>query len=260
MDEYMNNDVSVLIQGIKAIIDMDEAQVADAMPVIQDQVSVNFPPELEEQSVNQLVNNLEDQRLNREEAYAALNAAKEGLKELIGFDTLSETKQEAANLLLMPLFRTFDKALEKFHLYHIELPLTLEEGAQIPTYAHDTDACADLYALENTVVRAGTYGNKIRTGVKIQLPEGWMAMIFPRSSTGAKTPLRLSNSVGIIDSSYRGELGILFDNFSGHDYEIKAGDRVAQMMVMPSYRFMPQVVESLEDSDRGEGGFGSTGT
>ena len=259
MDEYMNSEIGTLVQGIKAIVDLDEKQLTDAMPVIQEQMNANFPPELQEQSVNQLVKNLEDQRLNREEAEAALNAAKEGLKEIIGFDTLSESKQNAANLLLMPLFKTFDEAIKRFHLYHMELPLTLDEGAQVPTYAHDTDACADLYALENTLVRAGTYGNKIRTGVKIQLPEGWMAMIFPRSSTGVKTPLRLSNSVGIIDSSYRGELGILFDNFSGHDYEIKAGDRVAQMLVMPSYRFMPQVVESLEDSDRGEGGFGSTG-
>ena len=85
-------------------------------------------------------------------------------------------------------------------------------------------------------------------------------MIFPRSSTGAKTTLRLSNSVGIIDSGYRGELGVLFDNTSVGTVEIKKGDRIAQLLIMPSYRFMPKVVDILEDSDRGEGGFGSTGT
>ena len=84
-------------------------------------------------------------------------------------------------------------------------------------------------------------------------------MIFPRSSIGAKTPFRLSNSVGIIDSGYRGDLGVLYDNTSDADSYIHKGDRIAQLLVMPSYRFQAKVVDSLEDSDRGEGGFGSTG-
>ena len=113
--------------------------------------------------------------------------------------------------------------------------------------------------METVIVQGNTAGNKIRTGVKIQLPEGWLALIIPRSSIGAKTPLRLSNSVGLIDSGYRGELGVLYDNISDSPYAINAGDRIAQLLVMPSYRFKPEVVETLEDSDRGEGGFGSSG-
>ena len=89
--------------------------------------------------------------------------------------------------------------------------------------------------------------------------EGWLAMILPRSSMGVKTPLRLSNSVGLIDSGYRGELGVIYDNTSDNDYQISAGDRIAQLLVMPSYRFKAQVVDVLVDSDRGEGGFGSSG-
>ena len=72
--------------------------------------------------------------------------------------------------------------------------------------------------------------------------------------------MRLSNSVGIIDSGYRGELGVLFDNTSDNPASIKQGDRIAQLLVMPSYRFQPKVVDILASSDRGEGGFGSTGT
>jgi dUTP pyrophosphatase len=114
--------------------------------------------------------------------------------------------------------------------------------------------------MEDITLDKHTNGNKIRTGVRIQLPEGWLAMILPRSSIGAKTPLRLSNSVGLIDSGYRGELGVLYDNTSDKPYDIHAGDRIAQLLVMPSYRFKAQVVDSLEDTDRGTGGFGSTGT
>jgi len=259
MEEYINNEIGTLVKAINEIVALDEEELTEAMPIIKEQITNNYTNEVREQSINQLVKNLEDQRLNREEAELALKAAKDVLIEVLKLDNLNEVKREAANSMLEPLFTTFDKALERFHLYHIELPIKLEKGAQVPTYAHDTDACADLYAYEDTDVNAHTYGNKIRTGVSIQLPEGWMAMIFPRSSTGAKTPLRLSNSVGIIDSGYRGELGVLFDNTSDNDMYVKKGDRIAQLMVMPSYRFMPRVVDILESSDRGEGGFGSTG-
>ena len=155
----------------------------------------------------------------------------------------------------------FDEAVDKYHSYAIELPMTVDKaiGAKEPTYAHDTDAAADLYAPADQIVPAHSYGNMIKTGVKIQLPEGWLAMILPRSSMGTKTPLRLSNSVGLIDSGYRGELGILYDNTSNEDYQITAGDRIAQLLVMPSYRFKAKVVDILADSDRGEGGFGASG-
>ena len=136
----------------------------------------------------------------------------------------------------------------------------LEEGAQVPTYAHDDDAAADMYAFEDITIQPHTHGTPVGTGVHIQLPEGWVAFVLPRSSMGAKTPLRLSNSVGVIDSGYRGEVRAIYDNISDDPYEIHKGDRIAQMLVMPSYRFKANVVDSLTDSDRGEGGFGSTGT
>ena len=164
-------------------------------------------------------------------------------------------------MIVEKIFNIFDEAAAKYHSYSIELPMTVdtEAGAQVPSYAHETDAAADLYAMETTVIQGNTLGNKIRTGVKIQLPEGWLAFILPRSSIGAKTPLRLSNSVGLIDSGYRGELGILYDNISDTPYTINAGDRIAQLLVMPSYRFQAKVVDILADSDRGEGGFGASG-
>ena len=259
-EEYLSNEINSLVQAISTITEMDDATLEQALPAIKEQVEINYSNELKEQAINQLIQNLEDQRLNREEAKRALDSALEVLNELVKIDELKPNQQAAAKVMLSPLVNTFEEALARYHLYNIDLPLKLEKGAQAPTYAHDTDAAADLYALEDTVLKGPSLGNKIRTGVSIQLPEGWLAMIIPRSSIGAKTPLRLSNSVGLIDSGYRGELGVLYDNIDVNDVTIHKGDRIAQLLVMPSYRFQPKVVDILEDSDRGEGGFGSTGT
>ena len=171
----------------------------------------------------------------------------------------SEHKRPLLLACFSPITKMFDRLLDTYHAPAIKLPMTLAEGATMPTYAHSTDAAADLYALEDTDINAHTYGNKIRTGVSIQLPDGWLAFILPRSSIGSKTPFRLSNSVGLIDSSYRGELGILYDNTSDDNLYIKKGARIAQLLVMPSYQFVPEVVDKLDETERGEGGFGSTG-
>ena len=112
---------------------------------------------------------------------------------------------------------------------------------------------------EDMVIPAHSLSNKVHTGVRIALPENWVFFLDPRSSIGAKTGLRLSNSLGVIDEEYRGEVIVLYDNISDSDYEIKAGDRIAQGWPQPVYRFKAVVVDSLPDTERGEGGFGSTG-
>jgi len=171
----------------------------------------------------------------------------------------SEKKRVILNGIFSIFYNLFDSVLERYHKFDIELPIQLEEGAQVPTYAHENDAAADLYAADTVVVPAHSLRNMIRTGVHIQLPENWVAFIFPRSSIGSKTPLRLSNSAGIIDCQYRGPLGVLYDNLSDSDYTINAGDRIAQLMVMPNYHFKAKIVDKLEKSERGENGFGSSG-
>ena len=183
------------------------------------------------------------------------------LKEVIySEEEFTGNKKVLIDTVLEQLFDVFNQAVEKYHSYAIELPITLSEGAKTPTYAHDTDAAADLYALEDMGLDPHTYGHLVHTGVKIQLPEGWLALVLPRSGMSMKTPLRVSNAPGLIDSGYRGEIGVLMDNISDEYCSIQAGDRIAQLLVMPSYRFLPKQVEALTETDRGEGGFGSSGT
>ena len=258
MEELQN-----FIEAIQTLALFDEDELTDeVLKAALDNLEKQFSSAVVTQSINQVVDNFEDQGLTKTEARDAADALMETIKEMV-YDGSEYTgnKKILIDTVLNKTFAIFDEAVDKYHSYAIELPMTVDKaaGAKEPTYAHDTDAAADLYAPADQIVPAHSYGNMIKTGVKIQLPEGWLAMILPRSSMGTKTPLRLSNSVGLIDSGYRGELGILYDNTSNEDYQITAGDRIAQLLVMPSYRFKAKVVDILADSDRGEGGFGASG-
>lgn len=257
------NELENLIASIRTLTDIDDASLTDEMlKAISDNMDEQFSPSLVAQSVNQIVKNLEDQGLTKEEANNSIKELSNTVKEMVyGEQQYTGNKKVLVDMVLDRMFDIFNQAAAKYHSYAIELPMTVNTiaGAKVPTYAHETDAAADLYAQYDQNLPAHTYGNMIKTGVKIQLPEGWLAMILPRSSMGTKTPLRLSNSVGLIDSGYRGELGVLYDNTSDEDYKISAGDRIAQLLVMPSYRFQAKVVDILTDSDRGETGFGDSG-
>ena len=256
-----NEILNSLMNAIKGLVDMDDNLLTDEVTKeVLKNTDEQFNPVMVQQSISQIVQNFEEQGLTKAEARTAIDALADVLKDMIyGENEFIGNKKVIVDTIANKMFSIFDEAVAKYHSYSIKLPMTVDKGAKVPTYAHETDAAADLYAMKDQVIAAHTYGNKIGTGVKIQLPEGWLAMILPRSSMGTKTPLRLSNSVGLIDSGYRGELGVLYDNTSDLDYKISAGDRIAQLLVMPSHRFQAEVVDSLEDSDRGETGFGDSG-
>ena len=135
----------------------------------------------------------------------------------------------------------------------------LHPDAVIPTYAKFGDAGMDLYATDTDYDK---YGNLVcHTGLAMEIPEGHVGLLYPRSSI-SKTPLALRNSVGVIDSGYRGEIMLKFnreDRFNSDKSIYAAGDRVGQIMIMPYPKISFLETDELSDSDRGEGGFGSTG-
>ena len=100
---------------------------------------------------------------------------------------------------------------------------------------------------------------KINTGLRVQIPQGFFGAVYPRSSTGVKMQLMLANTVGVIDSDYRGEIMIFMYNYGNDPQVIKNGDRIAQLVIQPYERCELVQVESLDETDRGESGFGSTG-
>ena len=261
-EELANQQVQAFIDAVKNLKDMDDNLFSDeALDTILQSIDQSFSKEQINQSVSQIIANLEAQGTTRAEAKESVKSLKEFVNQIVyGDQIIAGNKRKVVDKVVEKIYETFDTAYSKYHFYSIELPIMLEDEAKVPTYAHDSDAAADMYALEDITIQPHKHGIPVKTGVHIQLPEGWVAFVLPRSSMGAKTPLRLSNSVGVIDSGYRGEVRAIYDNISDDPYEIHKGDRIAQMLVMPSYRFKANVVDSLEDSDRGEGGFGSTGT
>lgn len=133
----------------------------------------------------------------------------------------------------------------------------LTETAIIPTKAHSTDACFDLYADDETVIASGKSAT-LHTGITTEIPNGFFAAVFPRSGMGIKRHLRLSNSTGIIDSDYRGEWVVSLHNDGNETQVINKGDRVAQFAILPVLD--AKLIESeLTETDRGTGGLGSTG-
>ena len=136
----------------------------------------------------------------------------------------------------------------------------LREGAILPTYGTPYSAGADLYAcLEESVTILPGETKKIPTGIAMELPAGTAGLIYARSSLGTKKGLAPANKVGVVDSDYRGEFLIFLHNHSAEPQIIAHGDRVAQLVGTPV--FTPGFVESetLSDTLRGDGGFGSTG-
>ena len=135
----------------------------------------------------------------------------------------------------------------------------LNELAVIPSYAKDGDAGMDLVAtsiISETDTQI-TYG----IGLALEIPKGFVGLIFPRSSV-RKTRLMLSNCVGVVDSGYRGELQATFNKVNQNsiaDNDYKVGDRIAQIMIIPHPPIEFEEADELSDTERGEGGFGSTG-
>lgn len=130
---------------------------------------------------------------------------------------------------------------------------------EVPAYAHPGDAGADLVSAEALRLEPGQRA-LVGTGVRIALPDGYVAFVVPRSGLATKHGITIVNSPGTVDAGYRGEIKVtLLNTDQTEAYDIAPGDRIAQLIVMPvpRVRFLP--VDALPESARGEGGFGSTG-
>lgn len=136
--------------------------------------------------------------------------------------------------------------------------MKLHEKAFDPFQAHPTDAGMDLKSCEDYTIDPGNTVF-VHTGLSFALPEGTFGGIFARSGLACKQGLRPANCVGVIDSDYRGEVIVALYNDSSERRFVKAGDRVAQMIILPVLLPKLQCVDQLTSTERGEGGFGSTG-
>ena len=136
----------------------------------------------------------------------------------------------------------------------------LVPGAKLPVYGSENAAGADLYALSDHDIRIGTRETAVvHTGLAAEIPQGYVGLIFARSGLATKKGLSPANKVGVIDSDYRGEVLVGLQNSGGEDYTVKPGDRIAQLMITPVIQARVRLVDELDETQRGAGGFGSTG-
>ena len=141
------------------------------------------------------------------------------------------------------------------------LPMEHAVGNNLPTYATEHSAGMDLCAaIEDEIVLGPGERALIPTGLAIALPPGFEAQIRPRSGLAAKNGVTVLNTPGTIDADYRGEIKVILINFGHDDFTVERGMRIAQMVVARHARVSWNIVESLEETERGAGGFGSTGT
>ena len=142
-----------------------------------------------------------------------------------------------------------------------DVPIVLlEQGASPPRYAHLSDAGSDLEAASDVVLAPGGGRARVGTGLALELPEGFCGLILPRSGLAAKHGVTCLNAPGLIDAGYRGEIQVVLVNLDPADrYEVRRGDRIAQLLIVEAVQARFIVAGKLSTSDRGSGGFGGSG-
>lgn len=137
----------------------------------------------------------------------------------------------------------------------------VKENAIIPIYSTPYAAGADLYAcMDNSVMIKAHTTEFIHTGIALEIPDGFAGLVFARSGLACKKGLAPANKVGVIDSDYRGEILVALHNHSDHDLFIESGERIAQLVITPYLTADFTEVDELDETGRGEDGFGSTGS
>jgi dUTP pyrophosphatase len=134
----------------------------------------------------------------------------------------------------------------------------IHKNAMMPTYGTDGAAAFDLYAAD-TVRVWPRESRSINTGLAFEIPTGYVMRVYSRSGHGFKHGVRLVNSVGVIDSDYRGVLMVGLSNEGDFAFDVKQGDRIAQAIIEPIQRISFEFCDELSETERGSGGFGSTG-
>lgn len=142
-----------------------------------------------------------------------------------------------------------------------DVPIQLEEGAELPSYGSEEAAGADVRAhIEQEIFIAPGESHLIPTGIRLEIPKGFEIQVRPRSGLALKHGVSVLNTPGTIDSDYRGEVGVILINHGRAPFVVTPKMRIAQLVFAPVFRACYREVAGLKNTERGEGGFGHTGT
>jgi len=134
----------------------------------------------------------------------------------------------------------------------------IDPAAMLPSYAHPGDAGMDIRSIEDLVIDPGAR-KLVHTGLVMMLPPGYEAQVRPRSGLALRNGVTVLNTPGTIDEGYRGEVGVVLANFGSEPFRIEKGSKIAQIVVAPCTRAEIEETVEIDSTERGEGGFGSTG-
>lgn len=132
----------------------------------------------------------------------------------------------------------------------------LDKELELPNFAHEHDAAMDLRASHDEILQPGEK-KIVKTGIQMAIPKGYAGLIWDRSGLAAKNSIH--TMAGVIDAGYRGELGVVMINLGKENFQVEKGMRIAQLIIHPILNMKVTEVENLDETSRGEGGFGSTG-
>ena len=201
--------------------------------------------------------------MDKKEIESYIKKLQELEKEILNDDTDDTSIMSDLNKLLFNLGDDIKSQVEE-QVNRFEVKVKkLHPDAVVPKYAKDGDAGMDLVA--TNIISNTTFDVTYGTGIAMEIPKGYVGLVFPRSSI-RKTDLSLTNCVGVIDSGYRGEIQATFKKIFGKndvrldELDYNVGDRIAQIMIIPYPSVTFVEVDELSQTDRGEGGFGSTGS
>ena len=234
------------------ILELDDVKFDAIYPMIKERIAEGFENDQFRSDLLQSYKNTPFVDIEEER-----KAAEQAVEEIKKAEDLSDNKKE---LLIMILEKGTLAAIDVVENPREKIKVQIEKivpEAKLPEYAHPTDAGADVFAVRNTVVPAGETV-VVGTGLKMAIPKGYEVQVRPRSGMSLKTDLRIANAPGTIDSSYRGELGIIMWNTGSDEYTIEAGDKIAQLIIAPVPMMDFEETTIDMNTDRGEGGFGST--
>ena len=246
----MENEIKNVFSTIQNLPD-------ESVELILPQIEDEFKKLIEEQD---LVNKTKTEFLQEGYTLADIKALKQSYDDIAEdyFKIVKPTSPKGRYIsALVGVYKgILDKIAQEGFSRTVNIKILKEtEDAVLPTYAHFGDAGADLYANEEVDIKPNEV-KIIQTGLKVEIPDGYEMQVRPRSGMSTKTPIL--GILGTVDSGYRGPLGVMLYNHGDIPYRVQKGDRIAQAVIAPTYHGNFLISDSLSETERGEGGFGST--
>lgn len=262
------NEMQKLLSLLTEFIELpDEAFNDTTLKQFLDSINTAFDEELVDATVDSFIHeaaaNPEIYKLKFEDVLKGLDAICNSYLE----NTDNEYKQKFITAFFHKIMDFYRETMTRAGIgqYPSILVELCREGAKLPTFAHPTDAGADIYAPEEVVLPPHST-TIVPVGLKLCISSGWLVSLRPRSGMSAKTTVRIANAPATIDEDFHAELGVILDNIGNEPYTIHAGDRIAQMLMEKAYHTnyvacdnISQYYTSDRANESGKAGFGSTG-